>query len=218
MPPAVSSDPPDSPPDAFAEPDPADWHPAAEQDWQITVQVLSAPWETLVPAPVAVVEAAARAALAGAHAAGTRVPPLLEVTLRLTDDAEVQALNRRWRHRDQPTNVLSFPDGLALPDEPVALGDVVIAAGVVAAEAEARGLSPIDHLRHLVVHGMLHLLGFDHGEDEEALEMEALEVRCLALLGVADPYAAPDTEDADTEDADQDGDAPRPQASTEAPS
>ena len=103
-------------------------------------------------------------------------------------DQSLQALNARWRGRDAPTNVLSFPaDASAAPH----LGDLALAYGVCAAQAQAQGKALGDHLQHLVVHGVLHLLGFDHESDEAgAEEMEALERTVLARLGVADPYAA----------------------------
>jgi probable rRNA maturation factor len=104
----------------------------------------------------------------------------------LTDDATVQRLNRDFRGKDQPTNVLSFP---AAPNPEDHLGDVALAYGVCAAEAVARGIPLADHLRHLTAHGVLHLLGYDHQIDSEAEVMEALEARILAGLGVADPYA-----------------------------
>jgi probable rRNA maturation factor len=110
-----------------------------------------------------------------------------------SSDAEVQALNKRYRSKDKPTNVLSFPapplpPGMPDDDEPRHLGDVVLAAETVAAEAHALGIPVADHVQHLVVHGVLHLIGHDHETDAEAEAMEALETRLLATLGVADPY------------------------------
>jgi probable rRNA maturation factor len=120
------------------------------------------------------------------------VPEAAELSLLLTDDAHVRVLNRQWRGQDKPTNVLSFPsadDG----DEPgPLLGDVVVAHETTAREAAAEGKSFDDHLAHLLVHGLLHLFGFDHETDEEAEEMEALETEILVGLGISDPYA--DTE------------------------
>ena len=113
-----------------------------------------------------------------------------EVSLLLTGDAELQALNARWRGQMKPTNVLSFPAAPAdrLADAP-ALGDIALAFETLAREAEASGVPLADHYRHLVTHGFLHLIGYDHETDEEAERMEALEKRILARLGVADPYA-----------------------------
>jgi probable rRNA maturation factor len=103
----------------------------------------------------------------------------------------VRALNRRWRGRDSATNVLSFPSGeTGAGGRAVLLGDVVLAYETVAREAAAQGKTLADHLAHLVAHGVLHLLGFDHAEDAEARRMESLERRVLARLGVADPYHA----------------------------
>lgn len=127
-----------------------------------------------------------------ATAAVAAAPPgegVCEVTIVLTDDAEVRALNRTWRGKDAATNVLSFPAS-AQPAEPRPLGDVVLALETVQREAEEAGLALADHVCHLVVHGVLHLLGFDHTNDEEAALMEATESRVLASLGIADPYAA----------------------------
>lgn len=115
-----------------------------------------------------------------------------ELALVLTDNKAVRALNRKWRGKNAPTNVLSFPaaDG-GQPRRPV-LGDIVIAYETTAAESRAEG-KPFDHhLVHLVVHGFLHLLGYDHESDGEAEEMEHLERKILARLDVPDPYAARD--------------------------
>jgi probable rRNA maturation factor len=113
-----------------------------------------------------------------------------EVSLLLTSDADVRVLNARWRGQDKPTNVLSFPAAPAdrLAESPT-LGDVALAFETLAREAEAAGVPLADHYRHLVAHGFLHLIGYDHQTDEEAERMEALETRILARLGVADPYA-----------------------------
>ena len=113
-----------------------------------------------------------------------------ELSLVFTDDKAIRALNAQWRAQDKATNVLSFPAFDMAPGYPVppVLGDIVIAHETVEREA-ALELKPFDHhLTHLVVHGFLHLLGYDHEIDEEAEEMEALETRILASLGVDDPY------------------------------
>jgi probable rRNA maturation factor len=124
-------------------------------------------------------------------------PVTVEISIRLTTDAEVQTLNAQYRHKDKPTNVLSFPmvqaDLLDTIDQnsddgEVLLGDIVLAYGVCAAEAEERGISIEQHATHLIVHGTLHLLGYDHLEDREAEAMEAIEIDALAALGLADPY------------------------------
>ncbi|MCW4149367.1 rRNA maturation RNase YbeY [Halomonas sp. 18H] len=114
-----------------------------------------------------------------------------ELTIRFVDAAESQALNRDYRDRDRPTNVLSFPfecpPGVPLP----LLGDLVICHPVVVEEANQQHKSCRDHYAHMVVHGTLHLLGYDHIEDAEAEDMEALERHILAELGIADPYMSP---------------------------
>lgn len=116
----------------------------------------------------------------------------LELSLVLSDDAEVRELNRRYRGQDKATNVLSFAalDDAELPAEgPILLGDVVVAYETTAAEAVAEGKSLTNHLSHLVVHGVLHLLGYDHEVEAEAEEMEGRERALLAALGIPDPYA-----------------------------
>lgn len=120
----------------------------------------------------------------------------VEISVRLTDDAEVQALNRDYRGKDKPTNVLSFPmvqpdllDTLANTDDgEVLLGDLVLAHETVEREAAEKGITLADHVAHLVVHGTLHLLGHDHMEEAEAERMEELEREILQQLGIADPY------------------------------
>jgi probable rRNA maturation factor len=126
-----------------------------------------------------------------AHAAFSVAPPKpapYEITIVLTDDAQMRDLNRTWRNKDQPTNVLSFPAGNA-SGETGMLGDVVIAYETTQREAEEAGIALPNHVSHLVVHGVLHLLGFDHRNDAEAEQMEDLENLALASLGIADPYA-----------------------------
>jgi probable rRNA maturation factor len=120
-----------------------------------------------------------------------------ELTIRLVDEAEGRELNNTWRHKDYATNVLSFPADV--PDEMLdipLLGDLVICVPVVAREAAEQGKTLDAHWAHLVIHGCLHLLGYDHIDDEEAEEMEALEQTLLAELGYPDPYA--DDESVDT--------------------
>ncbi|MFN6971664.1 MAG: rRNA maturation RNase YbeY [Rheinheimera sp.] len=122
------------------------------------------------------------------NAAVSPFQPVAEVTVRIVDEAESQQLNFDYREKDKPTNVLSFPfqcpPGIELP----LLGDLVICAGVVAQEANEQNKSLDAHWAHMVVHGSLHLLGFDHINDDDALEMEAEEIQILAELGFADPY------------------------------
>jgi probable rRNA maturation factor len=115
-----------------------------------------------------------------------------EVTVRIVDESESQQLNFDYREKDKPTNVLSFPfqcpPGIELP----LLGDLVICAGVVAQEANEQQKTLSAHWAHMVVHGSLHLLGFDHINDDDAAEMEAEEIQILAELGFADPYLIQD--------------------------
>jgi probable rRNA maturation factor len=144
-------------------------------------------------------------ALKAATAAITRTPQgeilraaaTFEVSVRLTTDAEVQTLNSQYRQKDKPTNVLSFPMvqadlldtiGQNSDDGEVLLGDIVLAYGVCESEAAERGITITDHATHLIVHGALHLLGYDHIENGAAEAMEAIETDTLTSLGLADPY------------------------------
>ncbi len=128
---------------------------------------------------------------------------LYEVAVKLTSDEEVHGLNRAYRDKDKPTNVLSFPmvqDDLLqatanTDDGEVLLGDIVLAEGVCIAEAAEKGISVVDHATHLMVHGTFHLLGYDHMDDNEAEAMEALEIAALASLGLSDPYGDRQTGD-----------------------
>ena len=123
------------------------------------------------------------AGMAGKHRGGT-------VTIVLSDDGSVRALNAEWRGKDKPTNVLSFPAGPVPPGQgPAALGDIVLARQTLEREAAEEGKSLGDHFTHLVVHGFLHLLGYDHETDAEAETMEELERRVLHALAIDDPYA-----------------------------
>lgn len=151
-----------------------------------------APW----PASTDWTDLAERACEAVSRAAPELAKPRLTASLLFADDAEVQVLNRQWRAKDKPTNVLSFPmlereDLLALaPDgPPELLGDVALALETCAREAAEKGASLEHHAAHLIVHGLLHLAGHDHETSPaDASAMEALEIKALALLGIADPY------------------------------
>ena len=132
-----------------------------------------------------------------AHGEMLTYPVTIEISVRLATDDEVQTLNRQYRQKDKPTNVLSFPmvqaDLLDTIDQnsddgEVLLGDIVLAYGVCAREAGERNIPIADHATHLIVHGTLHLLGYDHLEEREAEAMEAIEIDALASLGLADPY------------------------------
>lgn len=112
-----------------------------------------------------------------------------DVTIRIVDEAESHELNGRYRGKEKSTNVLSFPYDGDMLDMPI-LGDLVICAPVVQREAEEQGKDPRAHWAHMVVHGCLHLLGYDHEKDDEAEVMESRERRVLAALGFPDPYAA----------------------------
>lgn len=166
---------------------------AASADVDIGVRVLTPAWRRCRPQIRHSVRRATLAALEHVKAgfAGGR-PGSAEVTIVLTDDAEVRRLNREYRGIDKPTNVLSFGDDRTghghAPGMPIMLGDVVLAYETIAAEATAQGKTLSEHANHLVVHGVLHLLGHDHRTSRDACAMEAIETDVLAGLGIADPY------------------------------
>jgi probable rRNA maturation factor len=126
--------------------------------------------------------------LAALKASKARVKGAAELSIVLTNDAEQRELNRDWRGKDSATNVLSFPQ--IEPFGPVIgiLGDVILARETLEREALDLGKSLSDHFTHLIVHGFLHILGYDHIDEQDALAMEALETQILAGLGIADPY------------------------------
>ncbi len=161
---------------------------------ELYVDIACDDWEGK-PDMVELVRGCVAAVLAGFVDADTP----LELSVRLTDDAEIKQLNCEFRGQNKPTNVLSFPcfEGRELQDAfasaapggpPVMLGDIIITHGVTAEEAIEQGKSFTDHVSHLVVHGLLHLMGFDHIEDREANEMETQEKNILASLAIDDPY------------------------------
>lgn len=111
-----------------------------------------------------------------------------ELLIRVVDEAEIQDLNKRYRDKDQPTNVLSFPSDLPIEIDESILGDVVICTSVVTNEAAAQNKTFENHLTHMAIHGTLHLLGFDHIEESDANEMEALEIKILEKIKIDNPY------------------------------
>lgn len=160
----------------------------ADEEWDSTTD-----WSLLV-------RRAAEAAIAeSAFSQLTETSRPVELSVRLTGDEEVRALNSEWRGKDKPTNVLSFPlageaelgrANVAGPE--LLLGDIVLARGVCEREAAEKDIAVERHATHLLVHGTLHLLGYDHHQDDEAADMEAREVRALARLGIDDPYEVRD--------------------------
>ncbi len=162
---------------------------ASAQAFSIEVSVSCDAWLTLCPDAEGLAESAARATLADAMDQASA--PLL-IGVILTDDAEQRELNRTYRGKDAPTNVLSFaiadPAVAPPPGAPILLGDVVLACETIAREAAEQNKPLPDHLRHLVVHGVLHLLGLDHQSEADAAIMETREVEILARLGVPTPY------------------------------
>jgi probable rRNA maturation factor len=162
-----------------------------ERDLAVDILVESEAWRKLPEAEEIVRRAIASAATSSVEIYRRNA----EVSILLCDDKTIASLNACWRGQEKPTNVLSFPalplQGAA-PDENIPLGDIAIAYETLVREAEENGKTAPDHLSHLVVHGFLHLLGYDHHMDEEAERMERLERDILARMGISDPYAAYD--------------------------
>jgi probable rRNA maturation factor len=156
----------------------------ADEEWDSSIN-----WAELA-------ESAARAAIAESAFPGlAKAARAVELSIVLTSDAEVQALNAEWRGKDKPTNVLSFPqaesddlDKASVAGPELMLGDIVLARETCAREAEEKELPLSQHAAHLLVHGTLHLLGYDHTDDAAAEDMETREVRALNRLGLASPY------------------------------
>lgn len=152
----------------------------------IIVQVTDAAWEDDSEDPQSMVRR-----VAGALQSHLGIPlEAREVSVRFANDADVSSLNKQFRGRDGATNVLSFPATPVPGQAGNALGDIILARETVLAEAAAQGKTITDHACHLVLHGMLHLLGYDHDTDERAEEMESLERNVLNDIGIGDPYAA----------------------------
>ncbi|WP_295564250.1 rRNA maturation RNase YbeY [uncultured Sphingomonas sp.] len=156
-----------------------------------------APWPDATDWDALAVRAARAAIERTPHGELLTTAATVEISVRLTSDDEVHALNRQYRQKDKPTNVLSFP--MVQPDlidtvsqnsddGELLLGDIVLAHGVCEREAAEKGVSVEEHATHLLVHGTLHLLGYDHMGDDEAEAMEEIERQALATLGIADPY------------------------------
>lgn len=149
-------------------------------------------WKKTLPDVSVLVRKAASAAWKQGNVGDFKIPvKQAEVSLFLTDDATVHELNKKYRNVDRPTNVLSFA---ALDDEdepivdPMLLGDIIVAFETTKREADEQGVAFENHLFHLIVHGVLHLIGYDHIDDQDALEMEQLEIEILAKNGIGNPY------------------------------
>lgn len=155
----------------------------------VDIRIASDGWREALPGAATMLRRAARAALK------EEIAPRRETALSilLTDDAEMRKLNAGWRAKDKPTNVLSFPAEAAVDprNPPDYLGDIALGLATCRREAKEQGKSFADHVMHLTVHGVLHLIGYDHMTDEEANAMEPREVEILAGLGIDNPYLAP---------------------------
>jgi probable rRNA maturation factor len=155
---------------------------------EIDIRIASSAWRAALPNPAAAVRRAAVAALKAELPAKAKTG----LSILLTDDAEMRKLNAGWRAKNKPTNVLSFPAENAVdPARPPAyLGDVALGLATCQREAREQKKTLADHVAHLTVHGVLHLIGYDHMDDEQAEAMEPLETQILAGMGIADPYKA----------------------------
>ena len=161
--------------------------PAPDSAMSVDIDIVDPLWDSVSDVRT-VVERAVAAALDCLEASDALGP----VAVRLSNDREVQELNRTFRGKDAPTNVLSFPapenaNSGHFPDEP-SMGDIILALETVRREAEIDGKKFESHVAHLVIHGVLHLAGFDHEEHEDAEEMESLEIEVLRRLGIDNPY------------------------------
>lgn len=160
----------------------------------LTIDVsVSAEWKRALRTPAAICRRAARAAFDAAPKARRPKAKTAELAVVLTSDAAIKGLNATYRGKNKPTDVLSFPAWMgpeSAGQEPAILGDVVIAKRTSARDAKAEHKALDEHLAHLVVHGVLHLLGYDHEQDDDARAMERLEIAVLKTLGIANPYLA----------------------------
>jgi probable rRNA maturation factor len=162
---------------------------AANPRVAISVAVAQDAWREAIGDPLPLLRRAASAAVAEVRRVRrSRATWTPVVDVALMDDRAIRKLNKTYRGKDKPTNVLSFPSGEVSEGKRRRLGDVAIALGTVKREAKAQGKSVEDHVTHLMVHAVLHLLGYDHEADPDAEEMEAIERKALAALDIADPY------------------------------
>lgn len=170
--------------------------PALELD----LRVEDPAWDEALPEAESLAERALAALFAEAKAQeALKGAAAVEIAVLLTDDAAIAALNERWRGKPKPTNVLSFPaDSFTPPGAPRHLGDLALAYGVCVREAQEAAKPLADHVAHLIMHGVLHLLGFDHERgDAQAEEMEAVEIAALARIGLINPYVGPEASEFD---------------------
>lgn len=166
-----------------------------------TVRIDHDAWRSVMPTATQLTKkavqsgwSAGRKALAMDHPLSKALPGPVEISVLLSDNATVQGLNHTHLGKNKPTNVLSFPGELepAFPGADILLGDVILAWETIEKEAERTGKTIPDHMTHLVIHGVLHLLGYDHESEEDANVMENIEVDCMARLGLANPYVTGD--------------------------
>lgn len=160
--------------------------PSSQSKIEVDIRIAAAGWRTALPGTAAAVRKAVHAALKSELPGKTRTA----LSILLTDEAEMRKLNAGWRAKDKPTNVLSFPAETAIDPSrpPPYLGDIALGLSTCRREAREQKKTLASHVAHLTVHGVLHLLGYDHMDDEQAEAMEPLETVILAGMGIADPY------------------------------
>lgn len=156
-------------------------------DFEIDILVEDLRWTESVDLIDALAARAVHATLAALNAQSRDYTGFNEVSLALVSDEKIQSLNAQYRHKDQPTNVLSFP-GAEIDGFTPLLGDIVLAYETVVRESSERSIKLDDHIVHLIVHGFLHLLGYDHESEAEAQTMESIEIKTLEGLGIDNPY------------------------------
>jgi len=148
--------------------------------------------EIIIDSGIEVAQVPTRDALESAVSSACKTTDLSDenpdLCLRFSGDEAIRALNRRWRHRDEPTDVLSFPMSTGVDGEDSYLGDIILSCPTIRKVAASRGLDPDAHTLHLVIHGVLHLLGFDHAGDEDTKAMQSREQQAMSMLGLHDPY------------------------------
>lgn len=170
--------------------------PALPDTWTIDLLLEDESWLVLCPSVEALVHEVARVVGEDTDVS-SHTKAGASVAISLAADERVRGLNKQYRGKDAPTNVLSFPneDDFDVPGEAPHLGDIILARGVVEREAREQGKSIENHIAHLVIHGLLHLVGYDHIDDTDAEEMESLEADILARMGVPNPYATSSTDE-----------------------
>jgi probable rRNA maturation factor len=161
-------------------------------EFHIDIAIKDPRWSSALPQNQNIVQKAVEAGMTTMAREQLDIQLFDELSVAFVSDNEIQSLNKQFRSKDKPTNVLSFP-GLVMDGKCPMLGDIVLGYETVTREAKERALSLKEHVMHLIVHGLYHLQGFDHENDVDATEMEALEIRTLEVLGISNPYVKDET-------------------------